>query len=92
MEFDALVNGLQHLNQIIWEAPQTAQQAFLLSRFGTDVNFGNIQPQDVLALEALRGGLRFETLRLVAAEREREEEQDDLLARFLAAAKSSIGT
>jgi phosphosulfolactate synthase len=92
LELDALVSGLQQLDRIIWEAPGTSQQAFLLSRFGPNVNFGNIQPNEVLALEALRGGLRFETLRLVAAERERAEENDDLFARFMAAAKSSIGT
>ena len=91
-ELDALVSGVGQLDRIIWEAPETSQQAFLLSRFGPTVNFGNIQPQDVLALEALRAGLRFETLRLVAAERERSQEQDDdLFARFMAAAKSSIG-
>jgi hypothetical protein len=56
------------------------------------VNFGNIQPSEVLALEALRSGLRFETLRLVAAARKRDEREDDLFARFLDAAKSSVGT
>jgi len=36
----------------------------LLSRLGPNVNLGNIQPVDVLALEALRVGLRSDTLKL----------------------------
>jgi phosphosulfolactate synthase len=62
-ELDALVNGLEDLDRIVWEAPQCSQQAYLIERFGANVNLGNIQPPDVLALEALRCGFRFETLR-----------------------------
>lgn len=60
---DELVNGLEDLDRIVWEAPQCSQQAYLVERFGPNVNLGNIQPPDVLALEALRCGFRFETLR-----------------------------
>jgi phosphosulfolactate synthase len=62
-EVDRLVQGLEGLNCIVWEAPQCAQQAYLIQRFGSNVNLGNIQPLEVLALEALRCGFRFETLR-----------------------------
>jgi phosphosulfolactate synthase len=62
-ELDALVNGLEDLDRIVWEAPQCTQQAYLIERFGPNVNLGNIQPLEVLALEALRCGFRFETLR-----------------------------
>jgi phosphosulfolactate synthase len=62
-ELDALVDGLEDLDRIVWEAPQCTQQAYLIERFGPNVNLGNIQPLDVLALEALRCGFRFETLR-----------------------------
>jgi len=48
---------------VLWEAPQQAQQAFLIRRFGPNVNLANIATSEVLALEALRRGLRFETLR-----------------------------
>lgn len=92
MEVDALASGIEQLDRIIWEAPETSQQAFLLNRFGPDVNFGNIQPLDVLAVEALRSGLRFETLRVIAAQYERIHQRDDLIARSMAAAQSSIGT
>ncbi|MGE4132179.1 MAG: phosphosulfolactate synthase [Bdellovibrionales bacterium] len=46
----------------IWEAPLKNQQAFLIQKLGPNVNLGNIQPTDVLALEALRCRLRWETI------------------------------
>ncbi len=52
--------------QLVWEAPLRSQQAFLTRRFGANVSLGNIAPQECLALEALRCGLRFETLAAVA--------------------------
>ncbi|MDE3089339.1 MAG: phosphosulfolactate synthase [Chloroflexota bacterium] len=66
---DALVTGLEDLERIVWEAPQCPQQAYLINRFGPNVNLGNIQSVEVLALEALRRGFRFETLRHAAAEK-----------------------
>ena len=91
VELAALVNGLQDLERIIWEAPQTSQQAYLLQRFGVNVNLGNIPPLDVLAVEALRSGLRFETLRPLAAERGMLAADEGFIARFLTAAQDSIG-
>jgi phosphosulfolactate synthase len=55
-------------SRLIWEAPLRSQQAYLICRFGANVSLGNIQPQDCLALEALRCGLRFETFSAVAAQ------------------------
>src|ERR1700758_2051531 len=54
--------------RLIWEAPLRPQQAYLICRFGANVSLGNIQPQDCLALEALRCGLRSETFSAVAAQ------------------------
>ncbi|HHY06420.1 MAG TPA: phosphosulfolactate synthase [Clostridia bacterium] len=51
-------------NQIIWEAPLKKQQIALIHKLGPEVNLGNIQPPDLLALEALRTGLRADTLSL----------------------------
>lgn len=48
---------------LLWEAPSKAQQQELILRFGPEVNLGNVAPGDVLALEALRVGLRGDTLR-----------------------------
>lgn len=53
-------------SRMIWEAPLRAQQAYLVCRFGANVSLGNIPPQECLALEALRCGLRFETFAAVA--------------------------
>lgn len=53
---------------IIWEAPLKQQQQELILRFGPDVNLGNIAPQEILSLEALRVGLRGDTLRYCIGE------------------------
>jgi len=73
-DVDILVEALNsHLEKLIWEAPLKNQQEYLILRFGVDVSLGNIQPRDVLALEALRAGLRFETLRSWVEKLERDE-------------------
>jgi len=43
---------------IIWEAPLKSQQVFFIQLLGANVNMGNIGTHEVLALEALRLGLR----------------------------------
>ncbi len=53
-------------DRVVWEAPLKDQQVALIGRFGINVNLGNIDPSRVLALEALRTGLRFETLKPIA--------------------------
>ena len=50
--------------KIIWEAPQKAQQLYFLELIGCNANFGNIAPAEVLALEAMRIGLRGDTFEL----------------------------
>jgi phosphosulfolactate synthase len=65
----AALNG--RLPRLIWEAPLKSQQIYFILRFGPDVSLGNIQPRDVLAVEALRAGLRFDTLRALVEEKER---------------------
>ncbi|WP_053958645.1 phosphosulfolactate synthase [Sulfobacillus thermosulfidooxidans] len=62
-ELQELVSHITDPSRILWEAPQKSQQQELILRFGANVNLGNVQPQDVLALEALRVGLRGDTLR-----------------------------
>lgn len=44
--------------KIIWEAPQKAQQLYFLELIDCNVNLGNIPPNEVIALEAMRIGLR----------------------------------
>lgn len=50
--------------KIIWEAPQKAQQLYFLELIGCNVNLGNIAPNEVIALEAMRVGLRGDTFYL----------------------------
>ena len=50
--------------QIIWEAPQKAQQLYFLELIGCNVNLGNIAPTEIIALEAMRIGLRGDTFEL----------------------------
>jgi phosphosulfolactate synthase len=50
---------------IIFEAPTKASQAWFVKRFGPAVNLGNIPPDEVLPLETLRLGLRGDTLKEV---------------------------
>jgi phosphosulfolactate synthase len=44
--------------KIIWEAPQKAQQLYFIELLGCNVNLGNIAPTEIIALEAMRIGLR----------------------------------
>jgi phosphosulfolactate synthase len=48
-------------DKIIWETPQKSQQVYFIKHFGADVNLGNIAPNEVIALESLRLGLRSDT-------------------------------
>ncbi len=50
--------------KIIWEAPQKAQQLYFLELLGCNVNLGNISPQEIIPLEAMRIGLRGNTFHL----------------------------
>ncbi len=51
------------IHRLIWEAPLKSQQQELIHRFGTNVSLGNVPPEEILALECLRRGLRADTLR-----------------------------
>ena len=50
---------------IIFEAPTKAAQAWFVKQFGPSVNLGNIPPEEAIALETLRLGLRGDTLKEV---------------------------
>jgi phosphosulfolactate synthase len=54
---------LGHVNpeDILWEAPGKNQQVWFIKLLGANVNLGNIAPQEVLALETLRLGMRGDT-------------------------------
>ncbi len=48
--------------KLILEAPDKGQQVYLIKRFGSNVNLGNIAPDEVIPLETLRLGLRGDTM------------------------------
>ena len=63
-----LVDEIEHsisFHDLIWEAPTKASQAWFVRHFGPEVNLGNIPPDEVIALETLRLGLRGDTLKEV---------------------------
>jgi phosphosulfolactate synthase len=60
-----LVDEIEHsidFHNLIWEAPTKTSQAWFVKHFGPEVNLGNIPPDEVIALETLRLGLRGDTL------------------------------
>lgn len=59
---DDLVAALG-VTSLVFEAPQKAQQVWLIRHYGAQVNFGNIPPEEVLSVATLRCGLRSDTAR-----------------------------
>jgi len=49
------------VNDVLWEAPIKAQQSMFIQMIGANVNLGNIAPNEVVSLEALRRGMRGDT-------------------------------
>lgn len=49
------------MDNVIWEAPLKKQQVYFIKNIGSQVNLGNIAPNEVIALETLRLGLRGDT-------------------------------
>jgi Uncharacterized conserved protein len=63
-----LVDEIAHevaIADLIFEAPTKSAQAWFVKHFGPSVNLGNIPPDEVIALETLRLGLRADTLKEV---------------------------
>lgn len=57
---DAIMKEIS-VNDVLWEAPNKAQQTMFIQLVGPNVNLGNIAPNEVVALEALRCGMRGDT-------------------------------
>lgn len=58
-----ILDGSPSPELIIWEAPLKKQQVQLIRNLGNNVNLGNIAASDILAVEALRNGLRGDTFK-----------------------------
>ena len=56
--------------KILWEAPQKSQQLYFIELVGANVNLGNISPNEMIALEAMRIGLRGDTFDLFLDKKE----------------------
>ena len=54
---DEIAHGVS-IDDLIFEAPTKASQAWFVKHFGPNVNLGNIPPDEVIPLETLRLGLR----------------------------------
>jgi len=50
------------IESLLFEAPIKSVQTFLLKRFGSFVNLGNLSLSDLVAVQSLRFGLRSDTL------------------------------
>ena len=69
-----LIDEIAHevsVDDVLFEAPTKASQAWFVKHFGPNVNLGNIPPDEVIPLETLRLGLRADTLREVLLDDER---------------------
>lgn len=85
-KYEQFSSKLVNPDDIIWEAPLKDQQFDFIVKMGSDVNLGNIATSEVLALEALRTGLRGDTLNLVVSyEKIKEQEMHPVLRKFVAA-------
>lgn len=47
--------------KIIWETPDKEQQLYFIKLLGCNANLGNIEPKEIIALEAMRVGLRSDS-------------------------------
>jgi len=56
--------------KIIWETPNKSGQAYFIQLVGANVNLGNIAPNEVIAVESLRLGLRSDTFFQFLAKKE----------------------
>lgn len=60
---EIILRGAPTPDVIIWEAPLKKQQVHLIKLLGNNVNLGNIPSDEILAVEALRNGLRGDTFK-----------------------------
>jgi phosphosulfolactate synthase len=50
------------VEHLIFEAPLQEQQTWFIKKFGSNVNLGNVLPEEVISVESMRLGLRSDTL------------------------------
>jgi phosphosulfolactate synthase len=57
-----MVERVPNSQLLLWEAPHKEQQVHLLKLLGSDIHLGNVAPHELISLEALRRGLRSDTM------------------------------
>jgi phosphosulfolactate synthase len=58
---DGILDSGVDPDRLLFEAPNKELQTYFVARVGTNVNLGNISPNDIVGLETLRLGLRSDT-------------------------------
>jgi phosphosulfolactate synthase len=61
-ELNRVLSAIPGQEILLWEAPLKSQQVHLLQLLGPDIHLGNIAPNEIISLEALRRGLRSDTM------------------------------
>ena len=61
---EEIISSDVEVDRVIFEAPNRTLQQYFVKRLGHRVNLGNIAFGDVVSLETLRLGLRFDTFML----------------------------
>ncbi|MNI12576.1 Phosphosulfolactate synthase [compost metagenome] len=62
-ELEQVLTAIPNSQEILlWEAPLKSQQLQLMNILGPNIHLGNICTQEIIALEALRRGLRSDTM------------------------------
>jgi phosphosulfolactate synthase len=72
-EIEGMLAALDDPGCLLWEAPNKEQQVHLIKLIGPHIHLGNILPQDIISLEALRRGLRSDTFGLGSRKDEEHE-------------------
>ena len=70
------LNDVAKQESIMWEAPLKGQQIDFITMFGPNVSLGNIQPDEVIALESLRTGMRADTFILSLSSKHQDYSSD----------------
>ncbi|HHU32997.1 MAG TPA: phosphosulfolactate synthase [Clostridia bacterium] len=81
-ELEEMLKIIPSLDCILWEAPLKNQQQELIMRFGSNVNLGNVAPGDILSVEALRVGLRGDTLRVALHAKKLRQAEENVALRL----------
>lgn len=56
-----IIDRIANPELLMWETPLKPQQLHFIKILGSETNLGNIAPEDIMSVEALRRGLRSDT-------------------------------